>query len=132
MGLILDTNFIIVAEREARRGLTTTIDRFFASRADESFFITFTIAGELACGKSASPRRDWERLCRPYPVLPWSLEISWVYGELFRHLAARGGLIGTNDLWIAATALVHDMGVVTRNTEEFQRVPNLSVVGYEA
>jgi hypothetical protein len=59
MGLILDTNFIIVAEREARRGLTTTVDQFFASRADESFFIAFTIAGELACGKSASPRRDW-------------------------------------------------------------------------
>jgi tRNA(fMet)-specific endonuclease VapC len=60
------------------------------------------------------------------------MEISWVYGELFRHLAARGHLIGTNDLWIAATALVHDMGVVTRNTEEFQRVPNLLVVGYVA
>jgi tRNA(fMet)-specific endonuclease VapC len=73
-----------------------------------------------------------ERLCRPYPVLPWSLEIAWVYGELFRHLSARGHLIGTNDLWIAATALVHDMGIVTRNTGKFQRVPNLSVVGYEA
>lgn len=131
MGLILDTNFIIVAEREARRGATTTVDRFFASRADESFFITFTIAGELACGKSASPRRDWERLCRPYPVLPWSLEISWQYGELFQGLTAHGHLIGTNDLWIAATALVHDMGVVTRNADEFKRVPGLAVVEYE-
>ena len=41
MGLILDTNFIIVAEREARRGVTDTIDRFFMSRVDETFFITF-------------------------------------------------------------------------------------------
>ena len=65
MGLILDTNFIIVAEREAERGITTTIDRFFESRATESFYITFTVAGELACGRSASPKRDWERLCRP-------------------------------------------------------------------
>jgi len=62
MGLILDTNFIIVAEREARRGVTDTLDRFFTSHSDETFFITFTIAGELACGKSASPKKDWEKL----------------------------------------------------------------------
>lgn len=130
MGLILDTNFIVVAEREAKRGLTTTVDRFFASRSSESFYITFTVAGELACGQSASPKRDWERLCRPYPVLPWSSEISWQYGEIYRSLASKGQLIGANDLWIAATALVHGMGVVTNNVDEFNRVPGLTVVAY--
>jgi predicted nucleic acid-binding protein len=130
MGLILDTNFIIVAEREAKRGITTTIDRFFASRTKETFYITFTVAGELACGQSASPKRDWERLCRPYPILPWSGDVSWQYGEIYRTLAAKGHLIGTNDMWIAATALVHDMGVVTNNVDEFSRVPWLAVVSY--
>ena len=130
MGLILDTIFIIVAEREAKRGITTTIERFFASRTRETFYITFTVAGELACGQSASPKRDWERLCRPYPILPWSAEVSWQYGEIYRALAARGHLIGTNDIWIAATALVHDMGVVTNNVDEFSRVPGLAVVSY--
>ncbi len=130
MVLILDTHFIITAEREAKRGITTTVDRFFASRASESFFITFTIAGELACGQSAAPKRDWERLCRPYPLLPWSNDIAWQYGEIYRSLAAQGQLIGTNDLWIAATALAHGMGVVTNNTDEFSRVPDLTVVAY--
>lgn len=130
MGLILDTNFIIVAEREARRGLTATIDHFFASRSLETFHITFTVAGELACGQSATPKQDWERLCRPYPILPWSSDISWQYGEIYRALAAKGRLIGTNDLWIAATALVHGMGVVTNNVDEFSRVPGLMVVPY--
>ena len=130
MGLILDTIFIIVAEREAKRGITTTIERFFASRTRETFYITFTVAGELACGQSASPKRDWERLCRPYPILPWSAEVSWQYGEIYRTLAANGQLIGTNDMWIAATALVHDMGVVTNNVDEFSRVPGLAVVSY--
>ncbi|MBE2180667.1 MAG: type II toxin-antitoxin system VapC family toxin [Chthoniobacterales bacterium] len=130
MGLILDTNFIVAAEREARRGLTAMIDRFFADRASETFFITFTIAGELACGRSASPRKDWEQLCQPYPVLAWNSDVSWKYGELYRTLASRGQLIGTNDLWIAATALVHGMGIVTSNVEEFSRVPGLGVVLY--
>ena len=76
MGLILDTNFIIVAEREARRGLTATVDRFFPDRSKETFYITFAVAGELACGQSATPKRDWERLCHPYPILPWTRQIS--------------------------------------------------------
>lgn len=130
MGLILDTHFIIAAEREAKRGVTDLVDRFFGQHAEETFWITFTIAGELACGHSASPRQDWERLCRPYPVIEWSREVSWQYGELYRLLASEGRLIGANDLWIAATAKVHDLGVVTRNAEEFSRVPGLRVVAY--
>lgn len=51
-------------------------------------------------------------------------------GEIYRALAAKGQLIGTNDLWIAATALVHGMGVVTNNMHEFSRVPDLTVVPY--
>ena len=130
MGLILDTNLIIVAEREAKRGITSTIEHLFASRAKERFYITFTVAGELACGQSASPKRDWERLCRPYPILPWSRDVSWRYGEIYRALAAKGQLIGANDMWIAATALVHGMEVVTNNVAEFSRVPGLKVCPY--
>jgi predicted nucleic acid-binding protein len=88
------------------------------------------VAGEKACGQSASPKRDCERLCRPYPILPWSNDVSWQYGEIYRALAAKGQLIGSNDLWIAATALVHGMGVVTNHGDEFSRVPGLMVVGY--
>jgi tRNA(fMet)-specific endonuclease VapC len=127
MGLILDSNFVIAAEREAWRGVAGPADRFLARRAAETFFITFTVAGELACGKSASDRSTWESLCRPYPVLPWTMDIAWIYGEIYRALAASGNLIGSNDLWIAATGLAHQLGVVTNNVKEFRRVPGLVV-----
>ncbi len=130
MGLILDTNFVIAAEREARRGVTERADAFLAQRANETFFITFTVAGELACGRSASARSDWERLCRPYPILPWTMEVAWHYGEIYRALVAKGQLIGANDMWIAATALANSYGVVTNNHDEFSRVPGLSVEGF--
>lgn len=130
MGLILDTNFIVTAEREAKHRDHGSTDAFLATHSRETFHITFTVAGELACGKSAAAMAQWKRLCKPYPILPWSIDVSWQYGEIYRHLAAKGTLIGTNDLWIAATAMVHDMGVVTRNLAEFQRVPGLSVLTF--
>jgi tRNA(fMet)-specific endonuclease VapC len=127
VGLILDTNFVITAERDARRGLSGRAHAFLTAHPNETFYITFTVAGELACGQSTAVRRDWERLCRRYPILPWTKEIAWHYGEIYRDLAAKGELIGGNDLWIAATALAHSFGLVTSNIDEFRRVPGLVV-----
>lgn len=65
MALILDTSFIIAAEREARRRQTGRTHEFLSQHTNEEFFITFTVAGELACGDSASARDAWESLIRP-------------------------------------------------------------------
>ncbi|GAB4181016.1 MAG: hypothetical protein Fur0032_22050 [Terrimicrobiaceae bacterium] len=130
MGLILDTNFVISAERDARKRETGRTTRFFELHREEEFYLTFTVAGELACGKSAAGREAWQKLLRPYGMLGWDREISFVYGELFRKLASRGQLIGTNHLWIASTALRHGMGIVTKNHSEFSRVDGLHVLDY--
>ncbi len=52
--------------------------------------------------------------------------------DFARHstLQAAGTPIGTNDLWMAATALAHRMRVVTKNVDEFRRVPGLAVLGF--
>jgi alpha-L-fucosidase 2 len=52
------------------------------------------------------------------------------YGRAYRYLEANGLLIGGNDLWIAATALAHELPVVTRNAAHFGRVPGLEVLSY--
>ena len=43
----------------------------------------------------------------------------------FEHLRQAGIRIGTMDLKIAAIALANDATVITRNTRDFSRVPNL-------
>ncbi len=130
MGLILDTSFVVCAEREARRRRPGACDAFLAEHPGETFHLTFTVVGELACGRSVAAREEWRKLCRPYRILPWSVEIAWQYGEIYRQLSGQGRLIGTNDLWIAATAIAHGMPLVSNNLAEFARVDGLQVLGF--
>ncbi len=47
--------------------------------------------------------------------------------EQYEALRSQGVRIGTLDLRIAATALVHNLTVITRNTKDFARVPGLQI-----
>lgn len=131
MELILDTSFVVAAEREGKRCENGAARRFFTKHSQDGFSITFTVLGELACGRSVLPRNAWEKLIRPFHVISWSREVSWQYGEIYRHLQKRGTLIGSNDMWIAATALVHGMPLVTGNLDEFGRVSGLELVAFD-
>ena len=53
-------------------------------------------------------------------------------GAIRAQLAKRGTPIGANDLLIAATALAHDLTLVTHNLEEFSRVVGLLLEDWEA
>lgn len=128
--LILETTYLIDLEREARRGEPGPAHGLLAREESSALYLTFTVAGELAAGASLGERARWERFLRPFEVLQSSADVSWRYGELYRHLSRNGMLIGTNDLWIAATALAHDMPLVTNNTAHFARIPHLQLVEY--
>ena len=127
--VILDTNILIKLEREVRRGESGPAVRFFESVQSERMCITPTIAGELACGISLAKRDAWIRFIEPYEMVPLNPNVSWHYGEVYRDLAAKGQLIGTNDMWIASAALANELSVVTGNVAEFSRVKGLDVVG---
>lgn len=129
--LILETTYLIDLEREVRSGRDDGPARAALRRhADDSLFITFTVAGELACGSSLSSRERWETFVAPFQVLEATADVCWEYGKAYRHLRDNGCLIGANDLWIAATALASDMPVMTRNEAHYRRVPGLRVQEY--
>lgn len=54
----------------------------------------------------------------------------WKYRQIFRSLKAQESLIGANDLWITATALRHEMPLVTRHVRVVSRIGGLQVLSY--
>ncbi|MDA8067075.1 MAG: PIN domain-containing protein [Actinomycetota bacterium] len=55
-------------------------------------------------------------------------QVARVHAGIWAQIAARGEVIGAHNLWIAATALAHGMGLATANTREFDRVPGLRLI----
>lgn len=49
------------------------------------------------------------------------------FAELRRHLRRRGELIPDMDLFVAATALAHDLTLLTFNVRHFGRIPSLRI-----
>jgi len=93
--------------------------------------------GELLYGaaKSAQPREALERLRELIHLLP-ALSLpetaAEAYGRIRAELELKGQMIGNNDLWIAAHAVVAGLTLVTNNEKEFRRVPGLKIQNWAA
>jgi tRNA(fMet)-specific endonuclease VapC len=69
-----------------------------------------------------------EAVLHGYVSVPITHRVARVHAELWAGLEAAGQPIGPHDLWIAATALTHDLGIATLDSRHFARVPGLRVV----
>ena len=67
---------------------------------------------------------------RSFAILKVDEESAFLYSEITRKLRKKGQLMGTNDLWIAANAIQHNLPLVTKNKNHFSRVPNLKLKVY--
>lgn len=129
-GLILETTFLIDLERELARGTPGAAQAFLEQHAAAPLYLTFTVAGELAAGMPQDGRHRWEAFLQPFQILSSTADVCWEYGQAFRYLQVNGLMIGTNDLWIAATAVAFKKPLVTANAKELRRVPGLQLLEY--
>jgi predicted nucleic acid-binding protein len=128
--LILDSAYLIDLEREIARHSPGPAHRFLERHENQRFFTTFAVSGEIAAGYAPEERPAWEELLAPFNVLEWTPDVSWHYAQTYRYLRGVGLLIGTNDLWIAATALAYEAPLVTSDRQHYARVPGLSIHSY--
>ena len=68
-----------------------------------------------------------ERVLASLSVLPFDVGVAREYGRISAHLASSGTPLADADLQIAATALHHDLVLVTGNLRHFTRIPDLDI-----
>jgi tRNA(fMet)-specific endonuclease VapC len=94
------------------------------------------VKAELIYGaqRSREPLQNLTKLAEFFAgflSLPFDDRVAEVYGQMRAQLAARGHLIGPNDLMIAAIALANGLILVTHNVAEFGRVEGLNTEDWE-
>lgn len=96
---------------------------------EEDFVVDPIILGELSVGILALPpgskRRRLEQwfaiLTETIDCLPWDASVSRRWAKLVVELKGKGLTMPILDSMIAATALTHNLTIVTRNKRDFQK-----------
>lgn len=122
---LLDTNILTAA----MKGQPSVRQRLEALPLS-SLRLSAVVLGELAFGaeKSAYGERNRARLAalaQRLPLVGLDAETTRCYAQVRARLERQGTPIGANDTWIAAQALAIGATLVTDNTREFSRLPEL-------
>ena len=125
---LLDTNICIYIRR---RRPPAVLERFRQLTPGEAVLSVITY-GELVYGAEKSQfreqaRRQLAELAGLLPIMELPMRAGEFYGSIRAALAAEGGMIGNNDLWIAAHAAAAGLILVTNNEREFRRIEGLEI-----
>jgi tRNA(fMet)-specific endonuclease VapC len=99
------------------------------SREDQ--FTSAVVIGELYRGAFRSPARERhlvnirQRVLPAVTVLPYDVAVAEVCGLLSAQLEESGQALADADLQIAATAVYHNLELVSGNLRHFARIPQL-------
>lgn len=132
MGVIFDTCEFIFAERSKKR----VQDILLHLPVTESAYVSVITLAELKHGvrRADTPQRAFKRqqfldeVMLAFIILPVTAEIALKAGELDAELELQGAALDIADIIIAATALEHNLSVLTRNTRHFERIRGLRML----
>lgn len=125
MAYLIDTDTIIYV----LKGVETVKARFRENDAIPKSLSVITY-GELLFGARHSQRKA-ENLSRVYrvkelfPVIDLDKAVIETFAELKAELVKKGQTLDDMDLLIAATALTHNLTLVTNNERHFSRISGL-------
>ncbi len=133
MKYLLDTNACI---NHLRSPGNVGIGRKLADANPSDVVLCSVVKAELIYGalrsrETAKNLAYLERFSVQFTSLPFDDLAAGAYGQIRYELANRGTPIGPNDLMIAAIAIVNNLTLVTHNTGEFERVPDLKMQDWE-
>jgi predicted nucleic acid-binding protein len=134
VGILIDSTAFIHAERH-RQTPADLIGEILERWGDAELGVSVMSAAELFHGvwRADTPARRAgreefvEAILGAVPVVPITLAVARVFGEVDARLSSAGRRIATSDLLIAATALARGDEIVTGNRRRFDRVPGLRV-----
>lgn len=124
---LLDTNILSDLVRRPQGSVANKIQTV----GETSICTSIIVAAELRFGAAKSGSTQLtdrvDIILSALEILPFEPPADRHYADIRQQLTRRGEIIGPNDLLIAAHARSQNLTVITANTREFLRVPELGV-----
>lgn len=128
-GALIDTSVLIAHFRDQRRENT---DFQKAIKTYKNCYISAVTVYEIELGALKAKRfSDLKQILPFLDVIPFGKIEAEQAARLDKELTEKNIRIGIRDVFIAGTALVHDLDVLTKNVEHFKRIKSvkLSTIG---
>ncbi len=127
MNYLIDTDILIYS----LKGKEEVLDNFRKKR-EEPKSISVITYGELIHGAKKSKYEEKNlanvrRLIEIFPVIHVTPAIMETFGEIKAKLEKEGRIIDDMDLLIGATALTHNLILVTNNVSHFEKIEGLEI-----
>ena len=128
MALVLDTDVVsFLYKRDTRAEL------YRPHLNDPPFLISFMTLAEL---RSWMHHRNWgtarrqrlEHYLQRYQIVYANDDLCELWAQATNSARQRGRPIGAADAWIAATALLHNVALVTHNRSDYEGVEGLPII----
>ena len=125
--VVLDTDVVSFLFKSDTRAQT-----YLPLLQDRQWFISFMTEAELEqwalLANWSEKRVDWLRLfLSHFVVVPSSHDLVLKWAEAMVGARRNGRRIETADAWIAATALLYDVPLLTHNKADYLGVPGLQL-----
>lgn len=127
-GVLLDTDILSAIMRNNYNA--TKKARLYLLEHEQLTFSVITRYEILRGLKSIGANRQIEAfdlLCEESNIVSVTNKIILKASDIYADLNKRGQLIGDADIFIAASALVYGLPVVTNNENHFSRIPDLYI-----
>lgn len=128
IGAIVDTNIISYTFKRDSRHL-----RYQKHLDNHILAISFMTIAELdlwaaSRGWGARKQAELEAFLAPYTVVESSRELCRIWGDICNDARRNGRVTEPSDAWIASTALLYEVPLITHNAKDFDWITRLTVI----
>lgn len=125
--LLIDTNIVSFLFKKDSRA-----DLYAPWLRNQELAVSFVTAAELykwplERGWGQEKQAALDRFVRSFLLLPYDNALARTWARLMADAKRRGNVPNFADAWIAATALRHDLALVTHNPKHFAGIEGLTV-----
>ena len=126
--VVLDTNILIDHFRAIAHGGSSLFETLLTKISPRELAISIISIQEFFTGKSMRNKKNYDQilfLLQKFTVLPYSLKIALLAGEISRESAVD---MGFADAAIAATCLANDARLYSLNVKHFKTIKRIQLL----